>query len=112
MIIVMRTDLNMRKGKMVSQGSHAAVKAVVENLDQPAMQKWLGMRFTKITVGVDSQRELERVVAEAQARNLITATIIDDGKTEFKGVPTMTCAVVGPATHEELEPVTGNLKLL
>ena len=28
-VIVMRKDLNMRKGKMIAQGSHASVNAIL-----------------------------------------------------------------------------------
>lgn len=111
-IIVMRTDLNMRKGKMVAQGAHAAVAAVVENLSDPRVVEWLNGHFTKICVGVDSEQELSEIVATAQAAGLIARAIVDSGRTEFGGVPTPTCAAIGPDTPENLDPVTGELRLL
>ena len=34
-VIVMRKDLNMRKGKMVAQGAHASIAIVLEMLEIP-----------------------------------------------------------------------------
>jgi PTH2 family peptidyl-tRNA hydrolase len=111
-IIVMRKDLNMRKGKMVAQGAHASLKATLENLHHPHVTKWLSGPFTKVCVSVDSESELFEVLAKAQRAGLITTIIKDAGRTEFNGVETYTCGAVGPATDEELFEVTGHLKLL
>lgn len=32
-VIVMRKDLNMRKGKMIAQGSHASMAVILDELD-------------------------------------------------------------------------------
>lgn len=111
-IIVMRKDLKMPRGKEIAQGSHASMKATLENLTHPSVVEWLNGSFTKIAVGVSSLEELEEVIAKANANRIITSKIVDSGRTVFNGVPTVTCAAIGPATHEELEPVTGGLKLL
>lgn len=108
----MRTDLNMRKGKMVAQGAHASLKATLENMSRREVGEWLSSSFTKICVRADSLEELEGVYLAAEAAGLIRAKIVDSGKTEFAGVPTVTCVAVGPASEEELSGVTGHLKLL
>jgi PTH2 family peptidyl-tRNA hydrolase len=109
-IIVMRKDLNMRKGKAVAQGAHASMKATLENQTDPRVVEWLDGKFTKICVTVQSGEELFEVYEKAQAAGLITALILDAGLTEFKE-PTHTCIAVGPDTPENLQPVTGDLKL-
>lgn len=111
-MIVMRKDLNMRKGKMVAQGAHASMKATLENLNHPSVREWLSGRFTKVAVSVDSEQELLAVYDRAKEAGLVTALVTDAGLTEFGGVPTNTCIAVGPATHDELLPITGHLKLL
>lgn len=119
-IIVIRNDLNMRKGKMVAQGAHASMGAVTQYLLSPGSRiaerkrvlEWLSGSFTKICVRVDSEDELIQVYQNATGRSLIRALITDNGKTEFNGVPTITCCAIGPDTAENLEPVTGHLKLL
>lgn len=34
-VIVMRTDLNMRKGKMIAQGAHASMKFLLARMKSP-----------------------------------------------------------------------------
>lgn len=111
-MIVMRKDLNMRKGKMIAQGAHASMKALLENMDHPSVKAWLSQAFAKIAVSVDSEEELLAVMEKARSAGLITALITDAGRTEFNGVPTNTCIAIGPATNEALYPITGHLKLL
>lgn len=111
-MIVMRKDLNMRKGKMIAQACHASMKATLENLDHPSVKEWLDGKFTKVAVGVDSEAELFMILQRAKDAGLIAALVTDAGLTEFSGQPTNTCIAVGPATHEDLLPVTGHLKLL
>lgn len=133
-IIVMRKDLNMRKGKMVAQGAHASMKAILNlgsiirthpqeqdyalHIDvtpefHPALYEWLEGRFTKVCVGVDSEQELIDVYTKAVIAEVECVALIKDaGLTEFGGVPTYTCCAIGPAYPEQLQPITGDLKLL
>ena len=111
-IIILRKDLNMRKGKMVAQGAHASLSSVLENLDHPSVKQWLSSKFTKVTVSVNSEEELKEVYENAKKAGLIASLIVDEGLTEFHGIKTPTAVAVGPASPEELEPITGALKLL
>lgn len=125
-IIVIRKDLNMRKGKMVAQGAHASMKAILDlMIDLPgegettliygedeALQNWIEGIFTKICVSVDSESELLGIYEVARASGLICSLIQDIGLTEFDGVPTYTACAVGPAWEEECNAITGHLKLL
>ena len=112
----------MRKGKIAAQCSHAAMKFLVEGyvrgsskletkLDKPEVA-WLSDAFAKVVVSVDSEEELLNLVAEAKRRGIVVHTITDAGRTEFHGVPTLTCAAFGPDEIDRLDPVTGHLKLL
>jgi PTH2 family peptidyl-tRNA hydrolase len=121
-VIVMRKDLGMRKGKMVAQGSHASLAVLLdcgELADDrlsialtPAMVEWLGGRFTKVCVSVDSEAALDAVAERARAAGLPCAVIVDSGRTEFHGVPTKTCLAVGPAWEADVDAITGELPLL
>jgi peptidyl-tRNA hydrolase, PTH2 family len=123
-VIVMRKDLGMRKGKMIAQGAHASLKVLLDRgalsgdgggfafATTPAMAEWLGGRFTKVCVSVDSEAALDAVIAAAAAAGVPSALIVDAGHTEFKGVPTKTCCAVGPAWSEEVDAITGALPLL
>ena len=111
-VIVIRKDLNMRKGKMVAQGAHASMGAVLPHLTDWRVKEWLKGAFTKICVSVDSEEELLRIYGKAKLTNQICEIIEDSGLTEFNGVKTLTCCAIGPATKEELQDITGHLKLL
>jgi PTH2 family peptidyl-tRNA hydrolase len=76
-VIVMRKDLNMRKGKMIAQGAHAALQVFLERgaptdggyafTTTDAMAEWLRGRVSKICVSVDSEAALDEVIAKARA---------------------------------------------
>lgn len=119
-IIVMRKDLNMRKGKMVAQGAHASMGALLHGttwgplgfLLDKRLRRWLKGPFTKVCLYVESEDELIEIGFAAREAGLIWYGVTDAGKTEFHGEPTRTCCAIGPATDAELKPVTGALKLL
>jgi len=109
--LVLRRDLGMRRGKEIAQGAHASMKATLENLEHPDVKAWLSGPFAKIALVVDSEEDLLALCDEARAAGLITAEIVDQGRTEFKGVPTLTCAAIGPAPVQKIDAITGHLKL-
>jgi PTH2 family peptidyl-tRNA hydrolase len=121
-VIVIRKDLNMRKGKMVAQGAHASMAAILnlarrEGSDlviplDARIEPWLTGRFTKICVSVNSEAELLAIHAKAAASGLVTALILDAGLTEFGGVPTHTAVAVGPDAAATVDLITGTLPLL
>jgi peptidyl-tRNA hydrolase, PTH2 family len=122
-IIVMRTETEpkMRKGKMVAQGAHASMGAVLHGTRwgyfgiffDRRLRKWFKGRFTKVCVGIGGgDNELMGVYHRAKDAGLICFLVTDAGLTEFGGVPTVTCCAIGPAEDEDLKPITGHLKLL
>ena len=128
-VIVVRKDLNMRKGKIAAQASHSSMAALLNageyHLDSPlgpyfqldlndlSLQKWLLGRFTKIVVSVDSEEELKNIYEQVKSSGIKYHAIIEDcGLTEFHGIPTVTCIAIGPARSEEIDPLTSHLKLL
>lgn len=128
-VLVIRKDLNMRKGKMAAQASHASLGAVLScainkddsftgypmkmiPMDDGPLKDWLEHSFTKICVSVDSEQELLDIHQKAVEAGLINCLITDNGNTEFNGVPTLTCCAIGPAYSDEIDKITGGLKLL
>lgn len=124
-VIVMRRDLNMRKGKIAAQAGHASLGAVLSGsyeadyagesgrmipLDK-ALNAWLTSSFRKICVYVNSETELLEIYQKAVDGGLRTVLITDNGDTEFNGVPTKTCCAIGPAFEDEVDPITGKLPL-
>lgn len=126
MVICMRTDLNMRKGKMVAQGAHASMAFITRRLDpncchnpgastitlSKVEEQWLDSSFTKICVGIDSLDELMELTAHAQAVGIEAHLVEDNGLTEFHGEPTYTCIALGPDYADKIDQLTQHLRLL
>ena len=127
-VIVMRKDLNMRKGKMIAQGSHASLGSLLKFFDKienkgsctykvqfgkdSYLDQWLNGPFTKICLYVNSEEELDRIKSECDEAKIPNALIIDAGLTEFHEIPTKTCIGIGPWDSEQIDKITGNLPLL
>ena len=117
----MRKDLNMRKGKLVAQGAHASMGAILslckQNGDTLILEMdertrpWLTGRFKKICVYVNSEQELLHIHQEAKLHGLVTSLIQDAGLTEFGGVATYTAVAVGPDREDRIDEVCKHLPL-
>lgn len=118
-VIILRKDLNMRKGKMAAQAAHASCVVVRQEFDNFTMdhgryhefRKWLDGEQTKIVVGVDSEEELFEIHSRAKEAGLPCSLILDAGHTEFDQ-PTYTAVALGPAEAYLIDQITGGLKLL
>lgn len=110
-VIIIRKDLNMRRGKEISQGAHASSEVVARNLLDPRMHMWRSQGMAKITVSVESEEELLDLEAKAKAAGLLSFLVTDHGRTEFGGVHTRTSLAIGPDLVELIDPITRDLKL-
>lgn len=109
-VIVVRKDLNMRKGKMVAQGSHASLGAFL-TAKESVTEEWFQNGQTKICVSVDSEAELLEIFQQAKNAKLPSVLIKDAGHTELEP-GTMTAVGIGPASVEDIDKITSKLKLL
>jgi len=112
-VTVVRTDLEMSKGKIVAQAGHAAVSASEEaRKHHPNWWKaWLKEGQCKIAVKVGSEKELLRLEKETKELGLPSALILDRGLTELPP-DTITCLGIGPAPSDKVDRITGKLALL
>jgi len=125
-VIIIRKDLKMRRGKEIAQGAHASIKVILDmmeivsnensmkmnlNTNDKHIISWISGKFTKIALYVDSENELMEMYQKAVGNNLPCALIIDEGRTEFGGVSTTTCIAIGPADTEEINRISGHLRL-
>lgn len=121
-VILIRKDLNMSPGKLGAQVAHASVAALLDfsykneqkkSLIVPldtATTEWLAGRFTKICLAVNSEEELIEFYNTAKKKGLRISLIKDAAFTEFEK-PTYTCVGIGPAMNEDIDKITGKLKL-
>ncbi len=132
--IVVRKDLNMRKGKIGSQVGHASHLSLINLMRKMYVTddngnetiilqmeygkdsyigKWLeGEEYKKICLGCDSENELIHLYDVALSLGIPTIMVTDNGLTEFNGVKTNTCIVLGPFLDTEIDKVTSHLKPL
>jgi PTH2 family peptidyl-tRNA hydrolase len=122
-VLIIRKDLNMRKGKIAAQAAHASniflidkIKQLQERPGEALFTKeelhWINNKFTKICVSVDSEQEMLEIYEMAKKSDLNVSKIVDSGTTEFNGVPTLTALAIGPDVSPLIDNVTGHLKLL
>ena len=131
--IIIRKDLGMRRGKEIAQGSHASMafltrrlldasalggpapavagEGPLDSLFTPAELQWMRGGMAKICLQVSSEAELIALHDQARAAGLRAELIRDSGKTEFGGVPTLTCLAIGPDEADKIDAVTGALRL-
>lgn len=123
-VIVVRKDLNMRKGKLAAQVAHASMGAIMKYANDEdlavviktprgsAIYDWLNGSFTKVVVSVNSEKELLDLEEDCKTLDLRHCLITDSGRTEFGGVATKTCIAIGPCEVSEVNKVTKHLSLL
>ncbi|MFB5606920.1 MAG: peptidyl-tRNA hydrolase Pth2 [Candidatus Nitrosomaritimum yanchengensis] len=111
-VIVVRTDLDMGKGKIAAQVGHACVLGAEHvRKSNPTWfdQWWAGQE--KVVVKVSGLKELQEVKRHAIDLNLPWSEVSDAGHTQL-APGTTTCISIGPAPEDLIDKVTGDLKLL
>ena len=111
--IVLRTDLDMSLGKLISQACHAAVESseLAKRRKTSAWKRWRDEGARKVILQVGSLKELEELAEKADALGIINAIIVDRGLTEIPP-GTTTALAVGPDNSGLVDRITGSLKLL
>ena len=113
MVIVVRMDLGMSVGKMISQACHAAV-ACNEQAKKTHSKQWARWRdegAKKVAVEAESFEELRELALRAEQLDIVHVLIQDAGHTEV-APGTSTCLGVGPDLAQRVDRVTGSLPLI
>ena len=117
-VIVMRKDLQLSKGQMVAQGSHASIAFLTDLIKEyngepllltEAQKEWVYGTFYKVCLSVNSEKELLDIGYQAVILGLSVKYI--EETTGFDK-PTFTCLAIGPDYSSKIDPVTKHLKLL
>ena len=113
MVIVVRADLKMSKGKTAAQVAHAAVNCALaaKKKDPKALDMWMLNAYPKIVLKVQTEAELFEIKAVADAQNIINSVIADAGRTEI-APGSITCLGLGPDEGSKIDKVTGGLSML
>ena len=113
LVLAVRADLSMGKGKVGAQCAHAAVLAVsaAGGMLSPKLHAWRHQGQPKVVVRVESEAELLSLAEAASAAGLRASLVRDAGLTQVvPGTPTV--LAIGPAAAGAVDAVTGALRLL
>lgn len=108
--IVIRTDLDMGRGKIAAQSSHASV-SVLSKAKKEDIEEWKNEGMKKVVLKVSSEEELMKVYSEAKKAKLPCVIIEDRGLTQVEA-GSATAVGIGPAEDSKIDKITGKLKLL
>lgn len=113
MVIVIRSDLKMSKGKIAAQAGHAAVTASeYARKNRPEWwNPWILEGQCKIAVKIKSEEDIMEIERKSRNAGLPVALIVDRGLTEIPP-NSITCLGIGPAPANKVDTVTGKLSLL
>ncbi|XP_054006247.1 peptidyl-tRNA hydrolase 2, mitochondrial [Hylaeus anthracinus] len=115
MIIVVRSDIAMGKGKTAAQCAHAAVECyriALNNVKhKQVLESWLLSGQPKIVVGVPNEERLLSIARSAHKVGLICAIIKDAGRTQLQP-GTISVLGIGPGPKEVIDNITSKLKLV
>ncbi len=109
-VILVRKDLSLPKGKMAAQVAHASLDAALKS-NQKKLDSWRCSGGKKIVLKVENLDELLKFKKEAERIGFTTALITDAGHTTIEP-GTTTCLCIGPEDENELDKLTGKLKMM
>ncbi|XP_012868674.1 PREDICTED: peptidyl-tRNA hydrolase 2, mitochondrial [Dipodomys ordii] len=112
MILVVRNDLKMGKGKVAAQCSHAAVSAYkqVQRKNPQVLKQWEYCGQPKVVVKAPDEETLIELLTHAKMLGLTVSLIQDAGRTQIEP-GSQTVLGIGPGPADLIDKVTGHLKL-
>ncbi|QSZ36670.1 hypothetical protein DSL72_006551 [Monilinia vaccinii-corymbosi] len=115
LVLVVRTDLGMTKGKIAAQCSHATLACykTISRKDPNSLilRRWERQGQAKVALQVKSEDELDDLQAQAISLGVVAEQIADAGRTQIAS-GSHTVLGIGPAPKSVIDQITGKLKLL
>lgn len=111
-VVVVRLDLDISRGKTAVQVAHAAVMCALESRvkARPWFDRWIDGGQRKVVLKAADLRALRDLYARAEKEGLVSVLVQDAGLTEVEP-GTTTVLGIGPAPDEVVDRVTGHLPL-
>ncbi|NXH33229.1 PTH2 hydrolase, partial [Myiagra hebetior] len=112
LVLVVRNDLKMGKGKVAAQCSHAAVSAYkqVRHRNPELLKQWEYCGQPKVVLKAPDEETLVQLLAEAKRLGLTVSLIQDAGRTQI-APGSRTVLGIGPGPADVIDKVSGHLKL-
>jgi len=109
-VIVVNEKLNLPRGKLAAQVAHASVASLLSS-GAAHQQRWFKVGMPKIVLAGENLSQLQGLYEKCQQLEIPAYLVQDAGKTVVEP-GTVTCLGIGPAISEEIDKITGSLKLL
>lgn len=112
MVLIVRMDLKMGKGKACAQCGHATLGAYKNAMqsDPYGTTEWYNSAAAKIVLKVADEDELLELSRLAAQSKLPYYLVTDAGRTQIPA-GSKTILAIGPARYSVISPITGHLKL-
>lgn len=112
MVLIVRNDLKMGKGKVAAQCSHAAVSAYkqVQRRNPELLKQWEYCGQPKVVLKAPDEETLIQLLADAKQLGLTVSLIQDAGRTQI-APGSQTVLGIGPGPADVVDRVSGHLKL-
>ncbi|KAL9032209.1 MAG: hypothetical protein Q9214_008070 [Letrouitia sp. 1 TL-2023] len=116
LVLVIRSDLGMGKGKIAAQCSHATLTCYSalsssSAVKPPILRRWDRQGQATIVTQVSSEEDLLVLQAKAVSLGLCAQVVRDAGRTQIAS-GSATVLGVGPGPKKVVDAVTGGLRLL
>ncbi|MCL4381956.1 peptidyl-tRNA hydrolase Pth2 [Candidatus Marsarchaeota archaeon] len=111
--IILRTDLEMSKGKIAAQAAHASLMSFfeAEKRDKEVTREWLEKGEKKIVLKVSDEDSLIKLYNAFKFKKVPCALVTDAGLTEIPP-GSKTALGIGPWYGSAINEFTSMLKLL
>jgi PTH2 family peptidyl-tRNA hydrolase len=112
-VIIVRTDLEMSRGKIAAQVAHASLMSYfeAEKRDKKIVEKWLKNGEKKIVLKVSDEDSLIKLFNAYKYKGIPCALVTDAGLTEIPP-GSKTALGIGPWISSEIDLFSKGLKLL
>ena len=113
MVLVTRSDLNLSKGKLAAQCSHATAECIlkVKRTAPKTLERYLAKGARKIVCSTSNLDSLKRIFGEANDAGLVSYMVKDAGHTEIPA-GTVTVVGIGPGPRSTIDTITSSLPLV
>ncbi|XP_019401238.1 PREDICTED: peptidyl-tRNA hydrolase 2, mitochondrial [Crocodylus porosus] len=112
LVLIVRQDLKMGKGKVAAQCSHAAVSAYkqVQKRNPELLKQWECCGQPKVVLRAPDEETLVHLLVDAKQLGLTVSLIQDAGRTQI-APGSQTVLGIGPGPADLVDKVSGHLKL-
>ncbi|KAJ1989938.1 hypothetical protein EDC05_004372 [Coemansia umbellata] len=112
LVLVIRTDLGMTKGKIAAQCAHATLGCYKRAIRQKpqVLKMWEATGQSKVTLKCASEEEMLELQQRARSLGLVSESICDAGRTQI-AAGSRTVLGIGPGPASVVDQVSGHLKL-